>query len=88
MSNSFFLLSPCLVHRAFTHQETWSLLAHAVSPGRLLSAQMLLVLYVYHRTSIVVSFTQFVRVELSKRVLHLSSDSFDSFFGEADTRER
>jgi hypothetical protein len=42
----------------------------------------------YHRTSIVVSFTQFVWVKLSKRVLHLGGDSFDSFFGEADTRER
>ena len=40
----------------------------------------------YHRTSIVVSFTQIV--DLSKRIFHLGGNSFDSFFGEADTRER
>ena len=56
-------------------------------PGRLLSAQMLLVLYVSQDLNSRV-FHSIVRVELSKRVLHLGSDSFDSFFGEADTRER
>ncbi len=42
----------------------------------------------YHMTSIFVSFTQSVLDELSKRVFHLGGDSFDSFFGEADTHKR
>lgn len=41
-----------------------------------------------HRISIVVSFTQIAQSELRKRIFHLGGDSFDSFFGKADTRER
>jgi len=47
---------------------------------------MLLVLYVSQDLNSSV-FHSIVQVELSKCVFHLGSDSFDSFFGEADTSE-
>jgi hypothetical protein len=86
----------CLIVSSYSY-HAWSITrlrvmkygrpCHALSPADL----CLLKYYwscMHHRISIVVSFTQFVRVELSKRVFHLGGDSFDSFFGEADTRER
>lgn len=63
------------------------MLPYAVFPGSFVSARILSVLYASQDLNSSV-FHSFVQVELGKRVFELGGDSFDSFFGEANTHER